>query len=538
MTIYPTLMKTLLSGFLLIFALSATGNEFISEELRLTNQLVTATNSEPEVVSTLSDRDAIPTGMRQENMYCYVADNHIVYQLQGGIANTHWVALGISSSFQIQGPAGSLPYIDQNGLLATDMRYRGKSKYDYSGANDLGSGNYVNVNGLGNKVNDKSHNLINGYNSYSDGSYVLTVGERDTVHGMNSTALGNDITLKEKNQFAAGVGLVAQSIGEALLGQYNTLYSGNGSQWNGQDRLVTVGNGTSATNRSDALIIYKDGKAEFFGDLTAPNIYTKNQVDSAVAVIGNGNTGTLNLSGSTLTLSNSNSVNFSGWDTDASDDFSGDYNNLINKPTLFSGDFSDLNNAPSLYTRTQTDSAIAANQSVAVSQTLNLAGNELAISGANTVTFSGWDMNAADDFSGNYNDLTDAPAIYTQAQVDSIRQGVVDSMTAYVDSAVISQAHSLLASNRALSANDCGKTIYVKNSTVKLTIPAGLNMGFNKHIELRDFGSGTFVLDASAVVLRDDSGNVITTPTSNITIQDVAITSIGGNEFKIIGLYQ
>ena len=44
---------------------------------------------------------------------------------------------------------------------------------------------------------------------------------------------------------------------------------------------------------------------------------------------------TLTLSSTQLSISNGNNVNFTGWDTDASDDFSGDYNDLTNKPVLF-----------------------------------------------------------------------------------------------------------------------------------------------------------------------------------------------------------
>ncbi len=43
----------------------------------------------------------------------------------------------------------------------------------------------------------------------------------------------------------------------------------------------------------------------------------------------------LSLSGTQLSISNGNDVNFTGWDTDASDDFSGDYNDLTNSPILF-----------------------------------------------------------------------------------------------------------------------------------------------------------------------------------------------------------
>ncbi|MDZ7847218.1 MAG: hypothetical protein U5L96_10835 [Owenweeksia sp.] len=71
-----------------------------------------------------------------------------------------------------------------------------------------------------------------------------------------------------------------------------------------------------------------------------------------------------------------------------------------------------------------------------------------------------------------WNEVASKPLLYTKNQVDSIRQGVVDSMTNYVDSAVISQAHSQLVANRNLQVDDCGKTIYVKGSTSILTVPA------------------------------------------------------------------
>lgn len=44
-------------------------------------------------------------------------------------------------------------------------------------------------------------------------------------------------------------------------------------------------------------------------------------------------------------------------------------------------------------------------------QNLSLVGNTLSISNGTGVTFSGWDINNTDDFSGNYNDLTNQPTI-------------------------------------------------------------------------------------------------------------------------------
>jgi len=58
---------------------------------------------------------------------------------------------------------------------------------------------------------------------------------------------------------------------------------------------------------------------------------------------------TLSLSGTSLSISNGNSVDFTNWDTDATDDFSGDYNDLANLPILFDGDYNSLSNLPTLF---------------------------------------------------------------------------------------------------------------------------------------------------------------------------------------------
>jgi hypothetical protein len=58
---------------------------------------------------------------------------------------------------------------------------------------------------------------------------------------------------------------------------------------------------------------------------------------------------TLSLSGTSLSISNGNSVDFVNWDTDVTDDFSGDYNDLTNLPTLFDGDYNSLSNLPTLF---------------------------------------------------------------------------------------------------------------------------------------------------------------------------------------------
>ncbi|NCC87809.1 MAG: hypothetical protein EOM05_08075, partial [Clostridia bacterium] len=90
-------------------------------------------------------------------------------------------------------------------------------------------------------------------------------------------------------------------------------------------------------------------------------------------------------------------------DTDVTDDFSGDYEDLVNKPDFanwdtnetddFSGNYNDLANVPVNIDTDFTD---------------DFDGNYSSLT--NKPDFTGWDTNAANDFSGSYNDLSDIPA--------------------------------------------------------------------------------------------------------------------------------
>src|SRR5680860_407657 len=84
-----------------------------------------------------------------------------------------------------------------------------------------------------------------------------------------------------------------------------------------------------------------------FNDLSeVPDLYTRNQVDSLVVNLdgGDGIVQSLNLEGEKLSISGGNSISFNNWDTNATDDFSGNY--------------SDLKSIPSIYTRNQVDSLV------------------------------------------------------------------------------------------------------------------------------------------------------------------------------------
>jgi len=113
-------------------------------------------------------------------------------------------------------------------------------------------------------------------------------------------------------------------------------------------------------------------------------------------------------SGSPLAV-NTSSTAFSGWDKNASDDFSGSFTDLTNVPSGLSDGDDDTH-----LTEAQVDNYVANNgylTNVHSNTSLSgdgTSGSPLAVNTSSTA-FSGWDKNASDDFSGNYSDLNGAP---------------------------------------------------------------------------------------------------------------------------------
>ncbi len=97
-----------------------------------------------------------------------------------------------------------------------------------------------------------------------------------------------------------------------------------------------------------------------------------------------------------------NKPDFSDWDTNVNDDFDGDYNNLSNTPDFtdwdtnanddFSGSYNDLTNIPE-------------NIDIDASDDFSGDYNDL----TNKPDFTGWDTDVNDDFNGDYNNLTNKP---------------------------------------------------------------------------------------------------------------------------------
>ncbi len=131
------------------------------------------------------------------------------------------------------------------------------------GYQNTASGNYSFVgSGDYNTASGNSSFIGGGFlNTASGGASFIGNGFYNVASGFASVILGGEYdTASGYYSFAGGRGLYARSYGEVVLGLYNTDYTPNSTTaWNAADRLLVVGNGTSVSNRSDAMVILKNG---------------------------------------------------------------------------------------------------------------------------------------------------------------------------------------------------------------------------------------------------------------------------------------
>lgn len=116
----------------------------------------------------------------------------------------------------------------------------------------------------------------NGDNSTSMGNFTVASGEESTAMGYGTRATGSSST-------SLGYFVTARAFAAVALGQYNdSVASSNLNTWIAADPLLILGNGTSPSNRRNAMVVYKNGNADLngftrLGEITdgAPRIKTK-----------------------------------------------------------------------------------------------------------------------------------------------------------------------------------------------------------------------------------------------------------------------
>jgi len=123
-----------------------------------------------------------------------------------------------------------------------------------------------------------------GYGTTASGIGSSAMGMSTTASGQAATAMGQSTLATQTSSTAMGFGPIAsgvastamgyyttaKSLAETAIGTYNTDYSPtNGFLYNATERLFVIGNGTSSSALSDALVMLKNGNTTFSGTVTA-----------------------------------------------------------------------------------------------------------------------------------------------------------------------------------------------------------------------------------------------------------------------------
>jgi hypothetical protein len=109
------------------------------------------------------------------------------------------------------------------------------------------------------------------------GTYSIAMGRNTIASGFHATAFGLSTVSEAWYATSMGVGTAAQSRAETVIGSYNSLYTplGSTNQWEPQDRLFVIGNGTGSTtaSRTDALVMLKNGDTTTQGIWKGPGFH-------------------------------------------------------------------------------------------------------------------------------------------------------------------------------------------------------------------------------------------------------------------------
>ncbi|MEP4985354.1 MAG: tail fiber domain-containing protein, partial [Cyclobacteriaceae bacterium] len=240
----------------------------------------------------------------------------------------------------------------------------------------------------------------------------------------------------------------------------------------------------------------------------------------------------LSFDGSNLNISSGTGLDVSGWDTDSSDDFDGDYGSLMNKPTIPTTT-SQLTNDSGFVTSADDADADASNEL----QNLSFDGSNLNISSGTGLDVSGWDTDSSDDFDGVFGSLSGIPANLDIDATDDFNgdyESLINKPT-LGDLAALDQVSNTEISDNAVStAKVAGGAITeakLSNSVAgdgltggagtALSIDAGTGLDFNAgQLQLADvIAANTYTIVLGGSVTYNDKGQITATGASDIRLK-------------------
>ncbi len=215
-----------------------------------------------EFLNPSSFYNSFITSISQDTSLNYIfpltAGAENTYLKNDGSGNLSWATVGGGGDTYWALSGNELSPIDDNYHIAT-----GGSTTGFL-ANAIG---YQNTASGSRSIALGSETVASAFATTALGHQTNASGERSTAMGENTTASGSRAT-------AIGSYTTATSAFETVVGRYNTTYTPlSTTAWETADRLFVVGNGTSPSEfeKSDALIVYKNGNMDLFGNFSINN---------------------------------------------------------------------------------------------------------------------------------------------------------------------------------------------------------------------------------------------------------------------------
>lgn len=201
----------------------------------------------------------------------------------GRVTGTEWDtdSLGIYSiafGYNIKATGGYSTamgrFTEASGTRSTAMGSSTTASGDYSTA----MGDYTQATGF--------NSTAFGYNTKATGISSTAMGGGTQATGNYSTAMGAGPQATGSYSTAMGFYTIAESGYETALGRYNTTYTPlSTTDWDAADRLFVIGNGTSSSTRSDAMVVLKNG----YTGINVSNPLTKLHISAGNWDVNNSN---------------------------------------------------------------------------------------------------------------------------------------------------------------------------------------------------------------------------------------------------------
>lgn len=126
------------------------------------------------------------------------------------------------------------------------------------------------------------YSFANGQNVEALGEGSFATGLSTEAAGMQSFAAGYNTRAVGQLSFAMGSGIVSRGY-VAAFGRYNDTITGSSVGWINTDPLFMIGNGSDNNNRSNALLVTKNGNMSIGGRMPAARLHIEGGSDASLA---------------------------------------------------------------------------------------------------------------------------------------------------------------------------------------------------------------------------------------------------------------